>query len=159
MTPGVEYEISVKDNTSQGVDSAAKKVEDLAKKAGNTAEEASGRIVKSVGQLPGIFGKVQNALGGIAGKALAVIGAFKTGWDIGTWLQQRVIAPLLGLKDPIEELKKKNRELKKEAEAQGAKNGEEIMRHADNQCAVLRAHAESRLDAASARIVERIVMG
>lgn len=121
MTSGVDYEISVKDNTSQGVDSAAKKVEDLAKKAGNTAEEASERIVKSVGQLPGILGKVQNALGGIAGKALAVIGAFKTGWDIGTWLQQRVIAPLLGLQDPIEELKKKNRELKKEAEVAAEK--------------------------------------
>lgn len=45
-----------------------------------------------------------------------------------------------------------------EAENQAAKNGEEIMHHAENQCAVIRAHAESRLDAAANRIVERIVI-
>lgn len=44
------------------------------------------------------------------------------------------------------------------AEAEAAKNAEEIMHHAENQCAVLRAHAESRLDAAADRIVERIVI-
>ena len=43
-------------------------------------------------------------------------------------------------------------------EAEAAKNAEEIMHHAENQCAVLRAHAESRLDAAADRIVERIVI-
>ena len=46
-----------------------------------------------------------------------------------------------------------------EADAKAAANQEEIMHHAENQCAVLRAHAESRLDEASACIVERIVMG
>ena len=46
-----------------------------------------------------------------------------------------------------------------EAEAQGAKNTEETLHHAENQCAVLLAHAESRMGQASDRIVERIVMG
>ena len=46
-----------------------------------------------------------------------------------------------------------------DAEAQAAKNAEGTMHHAENQCAVLRAHAEGRLDEASGRIVERIVMG
>lgn len=45
-----------------------------------------------------------------------------------------------------------------DAEAEAAKNGEEIMHHAENQCAVIRAHAESRMDAAAERIVERIVI-
>ena len=44
------------------------------------------------------------------------------------------------------------------AEAKAAENAEEIMHHAENQCAVLRAHAESRLDAAANSIVERIVI-
>lgn len=46
---------------------------------------------------------------------MSVIGAFKIGWDIGTWLNEHVIGPLLGIKDPIEELKKRNRELKRQA--------------------------------------------
>ena len=45
------------------------------------------------------------------------------------------------------------------AEETAAKNAEEVMHHAENQCAVIRARAESRLDEASGRIVERIVMG
>jgi hypothetical protein len=66
-------------------------------------------------KLPGVFGKVQTALGGVAATAMSVIGAFKIGWDIGTWLNEHVIMPLLGIKDPIEELKKRNRELKRQA--------------------------------------------
>jgi vacuolar-type H+-ATPase subunit H len=46
-----------------------------------------------------------------------------------------------------------------DAEAQAAKNAEEIMHHAENQCAVLRAHGSGLLDEAADRIVERIVMG
>lgn len=44
------------------------------------------------------------------------------------------------------------------AEARAAENAEEIMRHAENQCAVLRAHAEARLEAAADSIMERIVI-
>ena len=44
------------------------------------------------------------------------------------------------------------------AEAKAAENAEEIKHHAENQCAVLRAHAESRLEAAADSIVERIVI-
>lgn len=46
-----------------------------------------------------------------------------------------------------------------EADAQAAASSEETLRHAENQCAVLRARAESRLSEAADRIVERIVMG
>lgn len=51
------------------------------------------------------------------------------------------------------------KQLMQEAEATAAKNTEEILRHAENQCAVLRARAEGRLSEAADRIVERIVMG
>jgi V/A-type H+/Na+-transporting ATPase subunit G/H len=50
------------------------------------------------------------------------------------------------------------KEMMRNAEAKAAENAEEIMHHAENQCAVLRAHAESRLDAAANSIVERIVI-
>ena len=50
------------------------------------------------------------------------------------------------------------KEMMRNAEARAAENAEEIMHHAENQCAVLRAHAESRLDAAANSIVERIVI-
>lgn len=48
--------------------------------------------------------------------------------------------------------------LMRSAEETAKKNAEEIMQHAENQCAVLRVHAESRLSEAADRIVERIVM-
>lgn len=51
------------------------------------------------------------------------------------------------------------KELMRQAEEKAAKNAEEIMHHTENQCAVLRARGEGRLDEASNRIVERIVMG
>lgn len=51
------------------------------------------------------------------------------------------------------------RAMMQDAEAKAADNGQEIMHHAENQCAVLRAHAESRLEQAADRIVERIVIG
>ena len=51
------------------------------------------------------------------------------------------------------------RQMMQDAEAKAAEHGTEIMRHAENQCAVLQAHAESRLDQAADRIVERIVIG
>ena len=50
------------------------------------------------------------------------------------------------------------KQLMQEAEATAATNTEEILHHAENQCAVLRARAESRLSEAADRIVERIVI-
>lgn len=44
-----------------------------------------------------------------------------------------------------------------EAEEQGKKNQGEILAHAENQCAVLRAHAEAKLPEAVNLIIERIV--
>ena len=165
---GIEYEITAKDATGPGVESATKKVEEsakkaeasakkmedaagkaggAAKKAGSAIEEAAGRITKSVGRLPGVFGMLQTAIGGFAGTAAACIGAFKMGWDIGTWINNKVVRPLLGIKDPIEELKRKNRELRKAAEEAAEKWAEAQDRLADR----LERNAEAA-DQAVARI-------
>ncbi len=45
-----------------------------------------------------------------------------------------------------------------QAAAQAEKNADEILHHAENQCAVVEAHALSRMDQAAQRIVERIVI-
>lgn len=56
------------------------------------------------------------------------------------------------------EAQAKVKQLMLDAEAQGAKRTEEILHHAENQCAVLRTRGEGRLSQAADRIVERIVM-
>ena len=93
--------------SQQQIDKLAQQVKKANKEAAQSANELGG----SLGKLPGPIGKIQSALGGFGGTAMSVIAAFKVGWDIGSWLQEKVIAPLLGLKDPIEELKKHNREV------------------------------------------------
>ena len=97
--------------TKQQIDSLSGKLDEFNRKQRQGTDAAS----QSWAKLPGVFGKVQTALGGVAATAMSVIGAFKIGWDIGTWLNDHVISPLLGIKDPIEELKRKNRELKQQA--------------------------------------------
>jgi len=103
--------------TQQQVDRLAGKVRDL----NRDMQAETGRTERALGKLPGVFGKIQQAASGAFGTALAVVGAFKLGCDIGNWIQEKVIAPLFGIKDPIEELKKKNRELQHEAEKAAAK--------------------------------------
>ncbi len=103
--------------TQQQVDRLARNVRGM-----NRDMQADARRVESaLGRLPGVFGKIQSAASGAFGTALAVAGAFKVGCDIGNWIHERVIAPLFGIKDPIEELKKENRELQREAENAAAK--------------------------------------
>ena len=87
------------------------------KRMNTEIQSSTDKTAQQLGKLPGVFGRIQNACSGFGAKAMAVIGAFKLGWDIGTWLNEKVIMPLLGIKDPIEELKKHNRELKRQADA------------------------------------------
>ena len=95
------------------------------------AQSETDKTVQQLGRLPGAFGKIQSALGGFGAKALSVIGAFKVGWDIGTWLNEKVIMPLFGIKDPIEELKKENRALKRQAEEAASKWEEAFQKWSD----------------------------
>lgn len=90
------------------------------RRAGSSGAETGqkfGQLENALGKLPGPIGKIGGALGGLAGQATMVIGAFKLGWDIGDWLQEHCIAPLLGIKDPIEELKKENKEYEQQMKA------------------------------------------
>ena len=98
--------------TRQQIDKLAQDVKKANKDIASGALESAG----SLGRLEGPFGKLGGALGKFGGTATAVIAAFKTGWDIGSWLNSNVIWPLLGIKDPIEQLKKKNAELEKQAQ-------------------------------------------
>ncbi len=122
----IEYVIRAWDKTKEALSSAlshlrsfkseSKKVVEEAEENSKRADGAVERVFRSAGRLPGVFGRVQTALGRFGGTAAAVIGAFKIGWDIGTWINEKVITPLFDIKDPIEELKKKNRELRQEFE-------------------------------------------
>lgn len=86
------------------------------KRMNTEIQSSTDKTAQQLGKLPGVFGRIQNACSGFGAKAMAVIGAFKLGWDIGTWLNDNVIRPLFNIKDPIEELKKQNRALKRQAE-------------------------------------------
>ena len=61
-----------------------------------------------------MFGGLNGTIAKVGGTITAVAAAFKAGWDIGNWIQEKVINPLFGIKEPLEELKKKNKELQKE---------------------------------------------
>ena len=109
-----------------GIRASKAQVEKLSrdiKKLNRETQREAERTERALGKLPGAFGRIQEAVSGAFGKALAVIGAFKLGCDIGQWINDKVIAPLFKVRDPIEELKKQNREIerswKKAADAFG----------------------------------------
>lgn len=72
-------------------------------------------VEKKIGKLKGPLGQVQEIFGGLAAKITAVVGAFALGWEIGDKIQGWA-DKLLGLEEPVEKLKKANRELAKEQE-------------------------------------------
>lgn len=97
-----------------GIKASQQQIEKLAqqvKKANKDAAKSADELGGALGHLEGPIGKLQNAFGGLGAKGLAVFAALKTGIDIGNWIQEKVITPLFGIKDPIEELKKQNREV------------------------------------------------
>lgn len=82
------------------------------RRAGNSGEDAGqkfGKLEKAIGNVPGPIGKIGEALGGLAGKATMVFGAFSLGVEIGNKIVDT--AKKWGLmKDTIAELKKENAE-------------------------------------------------
>lgn len=102
--------------TGDEAEKTAKKVEKVGGGAGGGGKGAVQVLNDELVQTMGILGKVSSAMGKFGGTAAAALGAFKLGWDIGSWINEKVITPLFGIKDPIEELKKHNRQLKAEAE-------------------------------------------
>lgn len=103
-----------------GIKATKSQVEKLSRdvaKMNREVQSETERTERALGKLPGAFGKVQQAATGAFGKALAVVGAFKLGCDIGNWIFDKVITPLFKIKDPIEELKKENREIEQQWKA------------------------------------------
>lgn len=103
----------------EGIKASEAQIDKLAtdvKRMNSEMQRSTDQTVKRLGKMEGAFGKIQDCLSGFAAKAMSVIGAFKLGWDIGTWINEKVVTPLFGLKDPIEELKQHNRELKRQAD-------------------------------------------
>ena len=78
------------------------------------AERKLSKLGGPLGKLQDMFGGLNGTLAKVGGTATAVAAAFKAGWDIGDWIQTNVINPLFKIKDPIDELKKKNKELQNE---------------------------------------------
>lgn len=119
--------------TKEQIDGLEKSLKNV-NKAG---EDGTDKLEKRLGRLPGPIGKVGGAIDALGGKigkfggtAMAVIGAFKIGWDIGTWLNDNVVKPLFKVKDPIEELKKENRRAREELE-KFTQASDEATEHAD----------------------------
>lgn len=64
--------------TQQQIDGLTKQIEKVNSK-GNID-----KLENALGDMPGKLGKISKALGGVAGKIGGVIGAFTTGYEIGT---------------------------------------------------------------------------
>jgi len=99
------------------------KMESSLSKFNKNGSDGLTSLEKKLGRIPGPAGKIADIFEGLGGKvakfggiATSVIGAFKIGWDIGTFLNDKVIKPLFKIKDPIEELKKSNQRATKELE-------------------------------------------
>ena len=77
---------------NQGIKATEAQINGLANKI-NKVNKADGlsNLEKALGDLPGPIGKIGKALGGVATVVTAIIGAFKLGWDIGTWLNEKFI--------------------------------------------------------------------
>ena len=99
------------------------KMENALAKANKSGSDGLTGLEKKLGKIPGPAGKIADVFEGLGGKiakfggiATSVIGAFKVGWDIGAFINDKVVKPLFKIKDPVEELKKSNERAAKELE-------------------------------------------
>lgn len=106
-----EYERSIEGMAKKTIQNMDKQ-KALAEELRNKLEELPGPIGKIITK----FLQAHDGLAKFAAKSVAVVAAFKVGWDIGTWINDKVVKPILGIKDPIEELRKANRRAAKEAQ-------------------------------------------
>ena len=103
--------------TKEQIDSLTKSIQNVNK--GGSFDQAS----RGIGKMQGPLGKLQDMfkdLNGIIGKIgvsiTAVAASFKAGWDVGEWIDKHVIQGLFGVKEAIDDVKKKNREVQRENE-------------------------------------------
>lgn len=86
--------------TQDEVDALTRKLDSIGKK--NPTEKLEEKLTK----LPGKLGDIVSGMGKF-GKALGVVGgiaeAFKQGWEIGSWINEKFVSPLLWAGDKAEE--------------------------------------------------------
>lgn len=172
----IEYVIRAWDKTKEALSSAltnlkrfgseSRKVVKETESNTRKAEDSVSRVFRMAGRLPGVFGRLQTALARFGMRAAGVIGALKVGWDLGTWIDEHVIAPIFGMKDASDEvfkwfgkktrslfgvtdimgeIKKKNEELKRSAEEAAEKWAEAQ----DDLVSQLERHAKAASDVVS----------
>lgn len=101
-----------------GIKATEDQINGLASKIQNINKEAADKkLENAIGGLPGKIGKISKGLGGVAGQMALVVGAFQTGWEIGTKFFDTVIKGWFGWEDAVTKLKKANRALNKELES------------------------------------------
>lgn len=93
--------------TQDQIDGLTKQIEKVNK------DGKIGQIENALGRMPGKLGGITKALGGVVGKASLLVGAFTTGYEIGTMFFEKVQKGLFGWKDPLEQLIESNKKLKK----------------------------------------------
>lgn len=97
--------------TEQQIDGLAEKVQKINKEAGDK------KLENALGGLQGKLGQIGKALGGIPAKMGLIIGAFQTGYEIGTKFFDTVVRGWFGWEDAVTKLKKANKALQREIKA------------------------------------------
>ena len=146
--------------TEEQLDAMAAKVQNTNKNAGGGLDA----LEKKIGKLPGVFGKVQDGLGGIAGQVGMVVGAFTTGWQIGSKIRdelRKLIPAFDDLYNAKDRLLESNKKLKKSIEDEEkafdsrlASEKEAVeweMKASDRRIARINEEAQAYLRAAKAR--------
>lgn len=101
-----------------GIKATEDQINGLASKIQNINKEAAGsKIQNALGDIPGKLGKIAKGLSGMPAQIALIVGAFQTGWEIGTKFFNTVIKGWFGWEDAVTKLKKANRALNKELES------------------------------------------
>lgn len=91
-----------------GIKASEKEIDNLAKKLDTVGKNnATDKLEAKLTKLPGKLNDVVGAMGKF-GKAVGMVGAmveaFKMGWEIGTWINEKFVAPLLWAGEKAEEV-------------------------------------------------------
>lgn len=98
-----------------GIKATEQQIDGLAEKINKINKDAEGKkLENALGGLKGKLGQIGKALGGIPAQVGLIVGAFQTGWEIGTKFFDTVIKGWFGWEDAITKLKKSNKALQKE---------------------------------------------
>lgn len=94
-----------------GIKASQKEIDNLASKLDTLGKSnATDKLEAKLTKLPGKLGDITSAMGKF-GKALGVVGAvveaFKMGWEMGSWINEKFVSPLLWAGDKAQEVAEK----------------------------------------------------